>query len=186
MTTYSLDQILCPSDSCDSLMRLRRWRIKASNTGTPAVIVLLVALALLAGPEAACQSNGPVNAPGSKHTRFPGSRRTLQGDAWLRLEYPVRLWFIETAIASFNLGFEDGCRFPQQRADSRAGTDSCRDNKMRPEDTIPLVDQVTKYYKSYPMDRDLPISYLVQMLIGSSPKTFEQIHEWVNGANHRH
>jgi hypothetical protein len=36
---------------------------------------------------------------------------------------------------------------------------------------------MTDFYTRYPEDRDLPLAFLIKMLMGPKPKTLEEIHQ---------
>jgi hypothetical protein len=64
--------------------------------------------------------------------------------------------------------------------DREKAANLCSNRSKMDNKTMFYADQMTKFYEKYPRDRDLPIAYLIQMLIGPQPKTIDEIHEWVN------
>src|ERR1700743_1321010 len=45
----------------------------------------------------------------TKATRFPESRMTMQGDVFMSWPFPVREWFVQSALAGYNVGYHQGC-----------------------------------------------------------------------------
>jgi hypothetical protein len=123
----------------------------------------------------------------SKHARFPASRTTMQGEVWLSWEIPVREWFVESALAGYKAGYDEGCKDAmkahnglQAGNQQKLGEDICPNSRRFRNDALPYSRQMTEFYTAYPEDRDLPLAYLIQMLVGPKPKTLDEIHRWVS------
>jgi hypothetical protein len=127
----------------------------------------------------------------SKHARFPASRTTFQGEVWLTWDLPVRGWFVEAAIAGYKSGYDEGCK--DAMADEKGmqvgdrkkpEADACPNGGRFRNEALRYSQQMTDFYTRYPEDRDLPVAYLIQMLIGPKPKTLDEIHTWVSSIGH--
>jgi hypothetical protein len=120
----------------------------------------------------------------SKYPRFPGSRTTMQGEVWLAWDTPIKAWFVEAALSGYKVGYDEGCKDATQKSDpeivKQQKTDElCSNGRRFRNKTLSYSQQMSEFYRKYPGDRDIPLAYLLQMLIGPKPKTLDEIHRWV-------
>jgi hypothetical protein len=145
--------------------------------------VTVLALLILIGTNSVtwCGQSGIIHPP--LNSRFPGSRTTWQGEIWLGWLAPIQHWFVESAIAGYERGYDEGC------ADARAAVKRSQTRgQQNPELDCPHSErfrnkapyystQMTDFCTRYPEDRDLPLAFLIKMLMGPKPKTLEEIHQ---------
>lgn len=152
---------------------------------------LLLVLAIAFCPVVSLAQTSSGAQVDSKHARFPASRTTFQGELWLTWDLPVREWFVEAALAGYKTGYDEGCK-DAAAGRGRTGTDgskkvetaSCANGGRYSNEALRYSQQMTDFYSRYPEDRDLPLAYLVRMLIGPKPKTLEEIQQWVSSVGH--
>jgi len=152
-------------------------------------VVMMVVLLLMVRPGSTgslSQGAGDAQQHEGGHARFPASRgATLPGDLWLTWLFPVRVWFVESAVSGYRTGSDDGCTDARatmgrlQAGALRAAEDLCPNRREYDNKAILYAEQITEFYARYPGDRDLPLAYLIRMLLGRKPKTLDEIHRWV-------
>jgi len=151
----------------------------------------LLVLAISPGPllSPVQPANGQQAEPG--HARFPASRTTLQGEYWLTLASPVQAWLVQAALAGYRVGYDEGCEdATANQKGTRAGDrkkpkgDACPNGGRFRNEALRYSQQMTDFYTRYPEDRDLPLAYLIHMLMGRKPKTLLEIHQWVSSIGH--
>ncbi len=117
-------------------------------------------------------------------TRFPASRVNFQGDIWLTWLNPIRVWFVESALIGYEVGYGDGCAdamapMERMRPHGRQKENGLCPNRLRlHHKAVEYTIQVNDFYTKYPEDRDIPIAFLLADLIAAKPKTFEEIHRF--------
>jgi hypothetical protein len=121
----------------------------------------------------------------TKHVGFPASRTTRQGEVWLSWENAVREWFVEAALAGYKTGYDEGFKDGMttikgsQTVDPQKSEDEVCPNGNRFRNEAPRYSkEMSDFYARYPEDRDIPLAYLIRMLVGTRPKTLKEIHEW--------
>jgi len=146
-----------------------------------AILLLIINLALMT---LLAQTTGEHSE--SRRARFPESRTTWEGEVWIRWEFPIRQWFVQAALAGYDAGYDEACRnlmlADKSAADHpKSKDDDCVNGRrhLRGE-AAKYSKAMTDFYTRYPEDRDLPIAYLVEMLLDPKPKTLEEIHAWVS------
>ena len=138
---------------------------------------LLAALSLISLTSIGQVTNGQRAEP--KHARFPASRTTLQGEVWLSWQFPVREWFVEAAIVGYEAGYKEGCA-NGTRSKKSSKAIICPKSSLYHGKAFDYSTQMTDFYNQHPEDRDLPLAYLIHMLIGPKPKTLDEIHQWTS------
>ena len=124
---------------------------------------------------------------------FPTDRTRGEGKIWLEWDQSQRKGFVLGYVWGIDRGFHDGC---SALAGSSSTPDAIDPSKGRDLLDNPLqhcmaklptfskeasyyVAQITKFYETYPQDKDLPLRQLfAQMEDSSNNKTLEQIHSW--------
>jgi hypothetical protein len=151
----------------------------------------LLFLAISQGPlfSSGQPANGQQAEP--KHARFPASRTILEGEVWLTWNIPVQASFAEAALAGYRVGYDEGCEdATANQKGTRAGDrkkpkgDACPNGGRFRNEALRYSQQMTDFYTRYPEDRDLPLAYLIHMLMGRKPKTLLEIHQWVSSIGH--
>src|SRR5258708_1588954 len=149
-------------------------------------MLALSLLALIACSNPASQDQSQRNG-----TRFPGSRATFQGDMLMSWPFPVRQWFVESAIEGYKAGYDDGCRDMKANLKGRQpggpepSTTLCPNREKFDHQAIFYAGQMTDFYTKYPEDRDLPIAYLIAMLLDPKFKSLDDIHQWLKNPDKR-
>ena len=104
---------------------------------------------------------------------------TPQGEVFLTWPFPVREWFVESAFAGFKAGYDEAChdRLGGEERDKNSQMSACPSTNRLDNKAIAYAKQMTEFYTRYPSDRDLPLNYLIRMLLAPKPKTLEEIHQ---------
>jgi hypothetical protein len=128
-----------------------------------------------------------------KQADYVHDRTAGEGKLWLSWTPDEREKFLFGYLKGYGAGFPSGCRryFAANPPKVISGlSDSPLQSCMLQElsfskKAADYESQITAFYKSFPVDADLPISWLVQAFSDSERKTPDEIHEaWSHGNAH--
>jgi hypothetical protein len=169
----------------DQRIVLRR---KRSRFGVVRIFTTMVAASFLLS----CNKTDKVQlAKSNGHSvRIAESRGDLPGDLWIGDLQPIQNWFTTLAVEAHEKGYEAGCQeaalvslSPGQNVDLRV-TELCPPPKPREQDPMRDAfryrDEITEYYQRYPGHRDVPLDYLLYMLMSPHPLSLDEIHGQVS------
>jgi hypothetical protein len=98
-----------------------------------------------------------------------------QGDVFMSWQFPVREWFVEGALAGYRVGYDQGCADGKPTLEAakphslELPTDACPSGRRFHDKSMFYAKQMSDFYTKFPEDRDLPVAYLIQMLIEPKP-----------------
>jgi hypothetical protein len=113
-------------------------------------------------------------------------RGTGEGNDWLKWNEETRLIYVSAYVIGFDHGFTQGCKTAEEtnsvvRSTGLPGDKCIAREPKHPQKLENYVQQITKYYESYPADRFVPIRTLIDSLSDTKNLTLQQIHQY-NGA----
>lgn len=130
----------------------------------------------------ACYSGKGQETP---RVHFPNARTSQDGEIWMKWDKSQRVGFIDGYIQGRRQGYQKGCGTAGELFSQRA-VDTTYDllgHCLGSEKgfTAPIEryeEEITEFYKKYPTDLEVPMTYVLRFLSDEYGKDPEQIHEW--------